>query len=235
MITINNTQLLKYERKLKQINKVAFPIATKTTLNDTAFFARREAIEKIRQEFILRNKFTEGSIRVQKAQTLNVNQQVSKVGSLQEYMRTQEHGGIKTKKGKHGVRLPTSVASGEGKGIVPRRKLVRPMHRLNRIKLGRKKLKVKSRKQFITVAIRITAQKKSKRFVFLPLKKHPGIYKIMGRRKNPRILLLHDFSKTSVRIPAHPWLKPATKKAGRQMPIFFVKAAKFQLRRIGFK
>lgn len=245
MLKINNLELLKLERQLKQINKVAFPIATRSTLNSAAFLAREKAQANIKDKFILRNRFTLRSVRVETTRTLDVNAQQSKTGSVQAYMADQEFGATRVKTGKHGIAIPTSVASGEGRGVVPRKRLVRKANILTRIRFKKKRIKAKSRKQFVFLAIKFTAEAKANRFVFLPLKKHPGIYKIFPRKatlkqsrrgqQNHRIELIHDLSKSSVRIPASPWLQPAARETQRHMGRLFQKSAIFQFRRAGMR
>ena len=232
MLTINDDQIKRYESDLKTFASRAYPFATKTTINKAAFETRTVSQGNIRENMITRNKFSVGSIRVDQARTLKVSRQAATVGSVAPYMAVQEFGGTKAKKGKQGVAIPTSVASGEGEGTQPRQRLPRVPNRLASIKLSRKKPKVRSKKQenFLRIQAAATSGRK---FIFLDLQKHPGIYKVTGGKRRPNIKLMYDMSKKSVSIPRNPWLSPAVKTVEKKIPEFYKDALAFQLKRQG--
>lgn len=230
MITVDDKDLKQLESDLKTFAIRAYPFATKATLNRSAFDAQKRVRALIRNKMITRNKFTMKSIQVEQAKTLRVSDQEAVVGSIASYMEDQEFGGTKTKGGKVGVAIATTSASGEGRGVQPRRRLPRRPNKKSAIKLSKNRFRVKSKKQEIFLRVR-QAAKTGRKFIFLDLQKHPGIYRVAGGKRKPKINLVHDMSRKSVRIPARPTFAPATRSTEKQMPRFYKEAVTFQLKR----
>ncbi|MCK5606501.1 hypothetical protein KAR91_31655 [Candidatus Pacearchaeota archaeon] len=231
MFKINIEEVKDFESDLKAFPR-AFAFATRQTLNDSAFQMSRRVKARIRKVFVLRNKFTARSIRVEKTMTLRVNAQESVVGSTASYMEDQEFGGTKTKGGKVGVSIPTTTASGEGRGTQPRRRVARGPNKLSKIRLKQNRIKAMNQKQENLIKIK-EAAKSGNKYVFLDLQRHPGIYKVTGGKRRPKINLIHDMSKKSVRIPRTQIFLPTTIATQKQMPLLYRDALIFQLRRRG--
>lgn len=222
------------QKDLKIFAPKIFPLISRDTINNAAFTTQKKAKLLIKHRFVLKNKWVIKSIRVEKAKGMNVKTMAAIIGSVNPGMEKQEFGDTIGKKGRKGVAIPTSVASGEGEGVTPRRKVVRKPNLRSNVKLLKLKTKVKSKKQFIAVSISMTARKSgSRRFLYLPFDKHPGIYKIQGSKKNPRIRQIYDLSKKSVIIPPSPWLLPSSKRGARGIPAFFKKSSKYHIKRSG--
>lgn len=232
MFSINDKDIINLERDLKAFARRAYPFATKATLNTAAFGTQKIARNIISGRMIERNKFTRQSIQVDIARTLNVRRQASTVGSISNYMETQEFGGVKTKTGKHGVPIATSEASNEGPKVIPRKRLPTRANKLRNIKLRRTRNKSTSRKQRNKALIMQAAGKGSKH-IFLDLGRKAGIFRVMGGKKRPRLRKMYDLSRASVNIPRTPWLKPAFDKATAQLPRLYRRALEFQLKRHG--
>ena len=232
MLKINDEEIKQFESDLKTFASRAYPFATKFTVNTAAKETMVEARENVGRQMITRNKFTKQSILFNPTRTLNVSRQAATVGSIASYMEDQEFGGIKSKGGKQGVPIATTSASGEGEGVQPRRRLVRQKspNNLANIRLSRKKPKARSRKQENFLRIK-NAVKTGRKFIFLDLQKHPGIYKVTGGKRNPDIKLMHDMSKKSVNIPRNPWLAPAVRTVEERVPQIYKEALIFQLKR----
>ena len=230
MLTINDDKIKQYEKDLGLFVDEAFPFATKATINKAAFEARTEWQGNIREKMVSRNKFTVNSIRVDVSRTLDVSRQAATVGSIAPYMDDQEFGGTKAKQGKQGVSIPTSVSSGEGEGAQPRKRLPRVPNRMANIRLSRNKPRARSKKQGNFLRIQ-GAIKSGRKFIFLELQRHPGIYKVTGGKRNPKIKLMHDMSKTSVSIPRNPTLAPAVRTVEERIPQYYKEALEFQLKR----
>ena len=220
------------ESQLKAFKIRAFPFATQQTVNNAAFKTRSEAQENIRNFFINRNKFTERSIRVDKTRSLDVNQQISRVGSIADYMRAQENGATLSKRGGVGIPIPTSFASGEGENTRPRRRLPRGANKLSAIRLSNRSRAFGSKKQAAAVAVK-QAVKSGNKFVYMELQKTRGIYKLVGTKRNLKIKMVYDLTRPSVIIHAKPWLLPAAESVGKQLPEIYFKALKQQLERHG--
>lgn len=232
MIKMDSRELKEMEKQLKTMAERSFPFATKAAVNQMAFKSREFAQQNIRNQMVTRNKWTERSVMVEPTKTLRIAQQASVVGSVEDYMETQEFGGVERSKGKAGVAIPTSTASGEGQSARPRQRMVRRANQMQQIKLARNKLRASSRAERNLLAIKQAAST-GRKFVFLDLQKRTGIYKLEGGKRKPRIKLIHDMSNQSIRIPANPWLKPAVDKMTRIAPGLYFSALKFQLKRQG--
>ena len=230
MLTIQDDQIKQFESDLKTFAARAYPFATKETLNTTALSAREGYVANARNQMTLRNKFTESSLRVEKVRGLNVSRQFAVVGSTAPYMEEQEFGGTKRKGGKTGVPIPTTMASGEGEGVQPRRRVVPKARRLSNIALRNKGIKALNKKQMNMLKVKETA-KSGRKFVFLETRRHPGIYRVTGGVRSPQVKLIWDMSKESVVVPRNPMLAPAVKDAERIMPFVYKGALEFQLKR----
>ncbi len=229
MFSINNENVKKLERDLKQFAHRALPFATKKTLNDAAFQARRIIQADLPKRMTLRNKFTMRSIRVERATGLNIRRQEATIGSTAAYMEDQEFGGKRTAKGKEGVPIPTAWSAGQGENT-KRTRLPRKINKLNNIRLANRRKKG-SKKQRNAIAIQ-QAAKTGQKFVFLELQRRKGIFKVIGKRKI-KIKMVHDLTRKSVIIPKNPWLKPAFDETIRMIPAFYADALRFQLKRRG--
>lgn len=230
MFGIETKQIKEMERDLKHFAAKAFPFATRTALNDSAFQAQRIARADLKHNMTNRNSFTLQSIRVEQTKTLQVRQQAAVVGSIADYMEHQEFGAVKSKTGKEGVTIATSYSSGEGENAQPRTRLPRKPNRMQSIALQKRRKKGSSRKQQNFIAIRQVAAT-GRKFVFLDLGRRKGIFRVIGGKLRPKIKLVHDMTKQSVVIPKNPWLKPAFDETMRMLPAFYADALRFQLRR----
>ena len=232
MITVDTDRLKQFESDLKTFAERAYPFATKFTVNSAAFEARARVQAGMRKNMILRNKFTLNSVRVETTRTLKVSRQEAVMGTVAPYMEDQEFGATKTKGGKVGVSIPTTTASGEGRGAQPRRRVARGANKQSKIRLRHSQVKATTKKQAIFIKIKLAAESGIK-YTFLDFEHHPGIYKITGGKKRPKINLIHDMSKKSVRIPRLPIFAPATIATQKRIPSIYEQALIFQLKRRG--
>jgi hypothetical protein len=231
MITIDLKDFEKAAKDLKTFADKAVPFAVRNALNSGAFEGRKLWQAEMGDEFILRNRFTANSIRIDKATGFRVNTMSATLGSVAPYMRTQEFGGRKAGGGRHGMPIPTSVAAGQGMGTNPRTKLVRGPNKLGAIRLTKGR-KGGNRKQRNAVAMRMAIASGSK-FVFLELEKSKGIFKITGGRRKPQLRMVWDISRHAVTIPPHPTLGPAIAKLQPKLMNMHYDAIIQQLRRHG--
>ena len=229
---MNSDKIKDYESDLKTFAARAVPFATKQTINKAAFTAQKMIKRDIKSKFVNRNKFTVNSIQVEIARGLNVNTQEAVVGSIAPYMDEQEFGGRKTKTGKEGVPIATTVASGEGRGAQPRKKKVPRSRLMGNIKLKNRSVKSMTRRQENAIKIQMAVASKRK-FVYLDLTRHSGIYRVTGSKANTKIDLVYDLSKKTVPIPRNPTFAPATKRVEKLIPFFYKDALVFQLKRQG--
>ena len=226
-MTVDASQLHQFENKLRKLNRRGIPFANTETVNRAAFETQKEARRELGDRMTLRNKWSERSILVRKASLKTLE---AAVGSTQAYMETQELGGRENATGKHGVAIPTTVASGEGRSGKPRRKLVRRPNKVSNIALSRK-ARASSRKQRNVIAVK-EAIKTGRRYIFLELQRRKGLFRVYGGKRNPRIEMIHDLSRKSVTIPKNPWLMPVANKQAAALPRYYGQALERQLRRL---
>ena len=226
MFNIDNPDIKRLERDLKEYNKVAHPIAVQRTLNDLAFGASKIAKADLDKRMVTRNTWTKRSIRVDKvARTLNIRAMVAVIGSTEDYMERQEFGGMADSKS-----ITTPTASNEGLNARPRRKLATRANKMQSIRLKQRGLRGNKR-QRNAIAI-AQAVKSGDRFVYLELQRRKGIFRIKGKR-NLQIRMVHDLSFEKTRTPKNPWLKPAYEEAVRMLPAFYADQLRAQARRAG--
>lgn len=232
MFEINDKQIKKLESDLKTFASQSLPFATRKTLNDAAFQTQRIAKADIERSMVLRNRFTLQSIRVDQARGLSIRQQAAIVGSTADYMADQEFGATETARGSQGVAIPTSYSAGQAENAQPRTRLPRKPNKLQNIRLKNRGSGSMTRKQRNLIAIQGAAESGNK-FVFLNLGRTKGIFRVVGGKRKPKIKMVYDLSRKSVRIPANPWLRPSYNEAARMVPAFYADALRFQLKRRG--
>lgn len=225
MFQINDRDVKKLERRLRQINERALPFATRSTINEMAFGSQKLARGDIKSKMVLRNKFTVSSVRVDQARGLNIASQKARMGSIADYMDEQEFGGTKQRKTGRSVGIPTSFSAGQ-RGARPRTRLPRKAYQMAQIMLrkGTKRGENAKQQNAINIATSLGG------FTYLDLGKRKGIFKI-DKKGNPT--MVHDLSRASVRIPALKWMKPSVDSIVERRGEFYAKALNFQLSRMG--
>ena len=229
--SVDLSDIKRFENQLKAFAKLAVPIANQQALNDGAFAAMKIARnEQLPRTMILRNKFTAGSIKVDKATGLKMTQQRAIVGSVQEYLADQEFGAVKKpNSGADAVVLPTRDASREGAGAQPRRKLPRGKNRFAMAVANKPRGRFRNKKHR-NIASVIVASKRTG-WAILDTKRGRGLYRITGRKKL-KVRLFYDLSKKRVKIDKNPWLKQTINKVSKQMPRFYLKRLEQQTKRL---
>lgn len=234
---LNKVDIREYkqlERELKEAKATALPYAMRFTLNAAAIRAQQVSRLKVATTMVNRNKWTINSIKHEKARGNNPRNMMSKVGSLQPYMETQELGGVKRAKGKQGTPIPTGFSAGQ-EGARPRTKLPRPTNKLKNIQIRRNwRRRKKGTKKSRAIGDIKTAAAAGNKFVYLDFgkPKSKGIYRLTGGRRKTKIKMVHSLGRKSVRIPRNPWLRPSVVRVSKDMPGMYIKALKFQLNRL---
>lgn len=233
MFDIKKNEIDRLESTLGKMSKKAIPFATKQTVNTAGFVALNISKARVKKRMILRNAFTLRSIQIIPTKSLVIRDQEARVGSTADYMEKQEFGFTRKKQGKHGAPIPTSWASGEGPGVLPRRKAIRAAKKLSIVKMTRSQ-SGRNRRQGNKLTI-MKAIKDRRRHVYLDLGRRSGIYQVVGGKRKFKLRKLYDLSKPTVVIPASPWLLPSALRAQKHMPTAYIKALKFQVKRLGGK
>lgn len=217
MKTVKDFINLLQEYPIRQV-----PRAGQFIVNQMAFEARKLAVKKVDQQMILRNKFVTGRIQFDQARlSRNLASIQSEMGALTSiaFMKKQEKGFvIKPTKGSK-VAVPTRGAR-ISKSIQKRKRTIYRKSRLGNIrKIDQfKDRTTKTKKRKIFVMLQTMARKKDKTPALIPFENHPGIYIIRNIRKKAsgihsfKLVMLYDLSRSQVKVKAHPWLEPTTKK-----------------------
>ena len=229
MINIDIEDMKRLESRLKRVRSKSIPFASRFALNEAAIKGRSGAIAEVKQTMVLKNRWTERSIQFEKTRELRINSQITRVGSVQEYMKDQEFGGVERKQGKEGVPIPTAFAAGMAEDAKPITRPVRPSLRLSRINIQNTR---RTRGHSDNSALIHAAAQSGRKDLFLDYGRRKGIFRVIGGKRNPRIKMLWDLSRQSVRIPPNPWLKPAINKVIPEMPAIYFRALQFQLDRV---
>ena len=216
MLKIDTKAVEALARKLDTVRSKAIPFAVRQALNDQVFAARKRWQKEMGDSFILRNRWTVGSIRVEKARGRNVATMQSVVSSLAGYMSKQEFGGAQVEGG-----IPTAPAAGQPMGQVPRTRTVRGPNKLT------SKLRRKSG--------RARKSRGKKRLVYLETAKAKGIFRVWGRGKKGGRVLLWDFGHPRVIDPKTPTLGPTVDAIRARAPKYYARAFIRELRRAGWK
>ena len=226
--TVDQRQARKLAKDLVALQKTGLPYAVRNSLNACAFEARKVWGDELRAKMILRNKWTVGSLRVEKATGTMIESMESRVGSLVDYMKTQEFGGTETATGKHGVPIPTTSAAGQSMKATVRTKQVQRKNWLSAIHLAGKATGTRQRQN----AIAISMAAKSNGVAFLDLGRRKGLFRIARTGKGRvRVRMIWDMSRKSVRLHPRPTLEPTIKVVEQRAPRFQIAALQQQIDR----
>lgn len=226
MIRIDQRDVAQLERDLGEFARRAIPYAVRNTINQAAFAAMRQARDNVRRSMITRNRWSEQSVRVNTARRPG---DVASVGSVAPYMEAQEFGGTKRAKGSEGVPIATSYSAGQGEAQ-PRTRLPRKPNKLRNIRLSTRRTRG-GRRQRNAVVVREAAESGQK-YVYMDLGRRKGIFRVVGGRRRPRVRMVHDLTRRSIRIPRNPWLRPAVQAVRPRMPEMYAESLRFQVRRL---
>lgn len=213
----------KLERHLHTMKSTALPYAIRDTLNEQAFEAQRSWREALGKKVINRNTFTQRSIQVEKAKSLNVNSIKSVVGSTVPWVEKLEEGQTESSSKKHGLPIPTAKARIGGSN----KKLVRAVHYKSAIQLKSPK-GGQSRRRKNAVALAIA--RRTTGFAFLNLGKAKGIFKV-GKGRKSKAKMVWSLSKRTVVTKAIPMMEPAVQEAIKRGPAIHRENLIMQLRR----
>jgi hypothetical protein len=224
----DTSQVRKYARLLKRAGPNAMKYASANYLTTLAFEARKQWQADIPGAMTVRSRGTVRRIGVDKARPVAINQQVSAVGHMAAYMKTQESGDSRRKRGKHGIPIPAAAAGTRGPS---RRKLGKKNYRSN-IDLSQR-APGNGRRQ-VAIAFSMAHRRGGSQEFFLELAPNrKGIYRITsGGAKRGKMKKVWDLSKSSVTIPENPTMLPAVRKAVKiHSAGAWRKSVAFQLRR----
>lgn len=245
IFNINTDATVKFTNRLEKIQKVALPIAVRSTLGDLVFDVKTRTMPQgVQQEFTQRRKnFFTANSKFEPAKGLSINSMKATVGFYENKLTNastnyavkdleqQEHGGTINEK----QFIPMKPARVGGKGNV------RPNSRLKAIK-----------DHGIIVARNLSGGKtKGEKFIRAMYKAGPGGFVLGGTKKGENILwrinslptglnhgtglditALYDYSKgRSVHVEKTEFMKEASLRTAKRMPELYAKNANKQLQK----
>lgn len=213
-VYVDTRDFRKLHDHLERFAKRAVPYAARDALNGCAFELRKEWQEKIRGTFTLRNKFTERSIRVEKASGLDLRTMQSRTGSVAAYMADQETGATIRGSGKHKA-IPAPGAANQAPGA-RRTRVVTSSKRLGAIHINSPALAKYGRRRQNAIALAI-AIRKGERFALLNRTgRGRGIFEVKGLKTKAKVRLLYDVSRGSVKVKPSETMRHAVVGAGHR-------------------
>jgi predicted secreted protein len=191
----------KLQRDLATFAKRSVPYATRTALTKSAFALREAWQGEIKRSFITRNRYTERSIRVEPATSLNMATMQAATGSVAEYMGEQEFGGNARRA------IPGSAAAGQKPGS-KRTRLVRAGNKLGALHALKPSVKGKGSKKRRNAAAIAQAIAKGNKVALLERKKGgKGLFAVAGGKRKVRLRMLWDVSNRSFQVKPEPTLQ----------------------------
>ena len=200
--------------------------ATKNALNTAAALSRKNAVRIIKNDFTLRNKFTERNIQFDKTSSASINSMESIVGATLKvpYMETQDQGGIKKKKGKNYALATSTARDGSDKNVINKSNY---MSRVLRSGLKKNAPKINRGRRGNAVAQLYMANKLNK-----VINRNGKIYRVdsfakMGRdHVKAKTTLLYSLRQSPITIRKTRWLQRAIEKPSRDLENIYISQIK---------
>lgn len=224
---INTKEVVQLTNKLEKIHRSAMPVAVRQTLNDAAFLAKTDYVEKeFDKQFIVKKRnFIKSHTVVNKSpNTFNVNQMASEMGVVKgksqagDELDTQEYGG--TVKKRDYIPTPKARVSKS-----PRKLISRPNYR---VKMKQRNKRPKKNYEEFSKA----AYYWGKNAIILFKKTLVKIKSIATDGKITFINLYSYKSGRSISIKRKPFIGPSGVKAAKHIPDLFYKNGQKQINRI---
>jgi len=194
--------------------------STRDTLNTVAAISRRNAIDHVQRDFILRNTFTTRNIQFDKAEGDIISKMVSRTGATEraDYMETQETGGKRklSSKSSGGTAIPQKTTR---LGRSARKEVSKSFYlRSIRGKLVRGRMKKNFTSHKARFVARAAVAHKTGKFI----KRKSGAIVVVNQfsksgrnRVTASTDLLYTLSKGRIYIKPDPWLRPSIAKPVR--------------------
>jgi len=250
-----------FSRELKTLSKALKHLGhgkgagyvAKNALNHGVFTARQKWHGEMDDRLILRNNFTKKAVSVVRATGTDITRLRAVIGSRAPFMDDVEGGQSESKKGRHGVPVPTGYAAGQ-EGANPTTKLVRARFRIGatdtaNIQKDVARFRTSKQRNAVTIAL---ARRRNVPFGVLETQHGHGLFKInkgraaakKKRKRNRRRSkatpppvkfsssgapkLVWSYYNPTVRMRPHPTLEPTVHTMRRLMPNIFTAYLKKQ-------
>lgn len=223
------------ERRLHLFSSVALPSAVKFTVDQLAAKTSNYAKAHLSKYFTLRNTWTKRSIRYEKSlPTKDISQIVSYAGSTAEYMAKQQLGFKEMASGKHGIPIPTAVASGEGQ-VSRRERPVLKQSYLKRLSVARGIYNAAARRSktpaqhFATAAA--LAREQGKKFMYWK-SASTGREGLVSVSDTSRADMVYNLSRKAITSNPREWLSTAGEAITPLLKRIYGSAIRFQLSKL---
>lgn len=233
-----------FEKDAKRVllqSKNALGEAVRYTLDRMAYQAYASSKRALKGQFTIRNTWTSRNMAFVKVEPTarRIDEMQSEAGSRLEYMEAQQEGSKHRAKGKHGVPIPTTHASGEG-AAKQRKKRVQKRFYLSRLKIGKglyadaKAAAAGDRKQHYAIMLSMARKRRLKFVYWESARGTKGLYKIRDprNREDWAIEMVYDLSQRMTSAKPRDWLTPAADKATESLRKTFGAALSFQMRKL---
>tara|TARA_R110000822_G_scaffold123489_3_gene257902 strand:+ start:12703 stop:13365 length:663 start_codon:yes stop_codon:yes gene_type:complete len=212
---VNMDKVIGFTAKLERLNRSAFPVAVRQTLNDAAFETKKLVPKMASQQFTTRQKnFFNAFSVVNKANGWDVNRMMAVTG-------------INADKGSEvadGLEQQEIGGSIEGRKLIP--------HNMGRIS-GSHSKKLSTRHRFRNINI-ATPKNRKAGAKYIMIKKGGGgtvfeMKRLKSRTKLTPIYVYRRSKKSNVK--RSPFMAPAASMAALKMPDFYINNAEYQFKR----
>jgi hypothetical protein len=195
------------------------------TVNVQAALTRKNAIEILKSDFILRNNFTTSQVQftqMEKKRLISLSAIESKVGITEkaEYMARQETGGPHKAEGGGALTIPTNRARGGNKGSPVMKKFY--LHKLKKVKGGGYKLKGYTYRSWLVAKAAVASREQ------IPMQYNDKLFEVTNFQKKAdggiefKMQEIYGFDKEETMTPESPWLRPASEKPSKDVENIFI-------------
>jgi hypothetical protein len=188
------------------------------TVNVQAALTRKNAIENLKSDFILRNNFTTSQVKftqMEKSRFVSLSAIESKAGITEraEYMARQESGGPHKAGEGSALAIPTNVARGGNKGSPVLKK--KYLGKLKKVKGGEYSREGGTYRSKLVARAAVAAREQ------IPMRHNDKLFEVTGFQKKSdggidfKMQEIYGFDKEETMTPESPWLKPASEKPAK--------------------
>jgi len=213
--SVNMDEVVKFTAKLEKLNRTAFPMAVRSTLNDVAFKTKELAPKIAEKNFTVRKKtLFKAFTTVNKASGYNVNQMKSETG-------------INVAKGS---KVAEGLEKQETGGTIQGRKLI--AHDKARIG-GSSAKRLKRRHQFKNISIARPGRKvPGGKYILIKSGGRGTVFLIKKLKASRRLTPIYSYRQSrNSPVPKNPFMSVAANMARAKMPEFYKKNAEYQFNR----
>jgi hypothetical protein len=201
-------------KMLGKLAKRGIPYAARNAVNGCAFEARKAWLGRSSSDLVLRNTFTQRSMRIDKATGTKVEGMKAELGSTSPYMGTQEEGGdVGPRSGAHRP-IPTTSSAGQGLKRRPRTRPVQGKNLQSALTVGSRPQGSNRRYRNMLAVVAAAA---GNGIAYLDLGKRKGLFRVVGLKRRIKITMLWDLSRPRVHLKGTHTLEKALVDAAPRM------------------